>query len=36
MKFGVSSVPQIVINDEVIFVGAYPEKQFIDEVFKAV
>lgn len=36
MKYGVSSVPQIVINDEIIFVGAYPEKEFINEVFKAV
>lgn len=36
MKFGVSSVPQIVINEKVIFVGAQPEKQFIDEVFKAL
>ncbi|MGC9383161.1 MAG: protein disulfide oxidoreductase [Kosmotogaceae bacterium] len=36
MKHGVSSVPHIVINDNVEFVGAYPEEQFVDEVLKAV
>ena len=35
-KYGVSSVPQIVINDKVTFVGAYPEGQFVDQVMKAV
>jgi glutaredoxin-like protein len=35
-KYGVSSVPQIVINDKVSFVGAYPEGQFVDQVMKAV
>ncbi|MFW6120713.1 MAG: protein disulfide oxidoreductase [Petrotogales bacterium] len=35
-KHGVSSVPHIVINDRVDFVGAYPEEQFVDEVLKAV
>ncbi|MBN2219623.1 MAG: thioredoxin family protein [Kosmotogaceae bacterium] len=35
-KFGVSSVPQIVINDKVTFVGAYPEGQFVDQVMKAI
>jgi predicted DsbA family dithiol-disulfide isomerase len=36
MKYGVSSVPHIVINDSVEFVGAYPEEQFVNEVLKAV
>ena len=35
-KFGVSSVPQIVINEKVIFVGAKPEEDFVNEVFKAL
>jgi glutaredoxin-like protein len=35
-KYGVSSVPQIVINDKVTFVGAYPEGQYVDQVLKAV
>ena len=33
-KFGVSSVPHVVINDEHFFVGAYPEKDFVEEVLK--
>ncbi|TYB92469.1 MAG: glutaredoxin [Kosmotoga sp.] len=36
MKHGVSSVPHIVINDNIEFVGAYPEEQFVNEVLKAV
>jgi glutaredoxin-like protein len=36
IKHGVSSVPHIVINDTVEFVGAYPEEQFVNEVLKAV
>ncbi|HAA85022.1 MAG TPA: glutaredoxin [Kosmotogaceae bacterium] len=35
-RFGVSSVPQIVINSSRSFVGAYPEEQYLDEVMKAV
>jgi len=33
-KFGVNSVPHVVINDEHFFVGAYPEKDFVEEVLK--
>ncbi len=36
MKYGVSSVPQIVINDRVTFVGAYPEGQYVEQVLKAL
>lgn len=35
-KYGVMSVPKIVINDKVEFVGAYPEPNYINEVLKAV
>jgi glutaredoxin-like protein len=35
-KYGVSSVPQIVINDKVTFVGAYPEGQFVEQVLNAL
>ena len=35
-KYGVMSVPKIVINDKVEFVGAYPEPNYIAEVLKAV
>ncbi|MEM2268296.1 MAG: thioredoxin family protein, partial [Thermoplasmata archaeon] len=34
-KFGVSSVPHIVINEDVQFVGAYPEENFIEFVMEA-
>lgn len=34
-KFGVSSVPHIVINGDVQFVGAYPEESFVDYVLEA-
>lgn len=34
-KFGVSSVPHIVINEDVQFIGAYPEENFIDFVMEA-
>jgi glutaredoxin-like protein len=34
-KWGVSSVPHIVINEDVQFVGAYPEENFIDYVLEA-
>ncbi len=34
-QWGVSSVPHIVVNDDVQFVGAYPEEQFIDYVLEA-
>ncbi len=34
-KFGVSSVPHIVINDDVQFVGALPEDEFADHVVEA-
>ena len=32
---GVSSVPHIVINGEVEFVGAYPDEQFAEYVLEA-
>jgi len=35
-KYGVMSVPKIVINDKVEFVGAYPEPNYVAEVLKAV
>lgn len=36
-KYGVSSVPQMVINDGAnSFVGALPEKDYLDEVLKAL
>lgn len=35
-KFGVSSVPHIVINGQHMFIGAYPEKDFVNEVLKAL
>jgi len=36
-KYGVSSVPQMVINDgESSFVGAYPEREYLEEVMKVV
>ncbi|MGC8715517.1 MAG: protein disulfide oxidoreductase [Thermoplasmata archaeon] len=34
-KFGVSSVPHIVINEDVQFIGAYPEENFIEFVMEA-
>jgi protein-disulfide isomerase len=34
-KFNVSSVPKIVINEKVEFVGALPEEAFIDQVLSA-
>lgn len=34
-EVGVSSVPHIVINGEVQFVGAYPDDQFAEYVFEA-
>lgn len=34
-QWGVSSVPHIVINGDVQFVGAYPEENFIDYVLEA-
>ena len=34
-KFGVSSVPHIVINDDVQFVGALPEEEFANNVLEA-
>ncbi|OAA30136.1 glutaredoxin [Kosmotoga arenicorallina S304] len=36
MEYGVSSVPHIVINDKVSFIGAYPEPQYVEEVLKAL
>ena len=36
MEYGVSSVPHIVINGKVTFVGAYPEPQYVEEVLKAL
>lgn len=34
-KFNVSSVPKVVINESVEFVGALPEEAFIDQVLSA-
>ena len=34
-KFSVSSVPKVVINEKVEFVGALPEEAFIDQVLAA-
>ena len=34
-KWHVMSVPHIVINEDVQFVGAYPPEQFVEEVLKA-
>jgi len=34
-KYGVMSVPHIVINDEFEFIGAYPEPQFLQQIFRA-
>jgi len=36
MKFGVSAVPHIVINEDYSFVGALPETNYLKEVLKAV
>ncbi|HRW33813.1 MAG TPA: thioredoxin family protein [Thermotogota bacterium] len=36
-KYGVSSVPQMVINDGAnSFVGAFPEREYLDEVLKVL
>jgi Thioredoxin domain len=35
-QYGVRAVPKTVVNDRVSFDGAYPEAQFVDEVFRAV
>ncbi len=35
-RYGVMSVPKIVINDSVEFIGALPEPRFLAEVKKAV
>ena len=36
-KYGVSSVPQMVINDGAnSFVGAFPEKEYLEEVMKVL
>jgi len=35
MSGGVSSVPHIVINGDVSFVGAYPDENFVDYVLEA-
>ncbi|MEM0160150.1 MAG: thioredoxin family protein [Thermoplasmata archaeon] len=34
-KYGVQSVPHIVINENVQFIGAYPEENFIEYVMEA-
>lgn len=34
-KFNVSSVPKVVINEIVEFVGALPEEAFVDQVLSA-
>lgn len=36
MKFGVSAVPHIVVNEEHNFVGALPEANYLNEVLKAL
>lgn len=35
-KYGVMSVPHIIINEEFEFIGAYPESQFLQQVFRAL
>lgn len=35
-KYGVMSVPHIVVNDEYEFIGAYPEPQFLQQIIKAL
>lgn len=34
-RFNVSSVPKVVINEKVEFVGALPEEAFVDQVVSA-
>jgi predicted DsbA family dithiol-disulfide isomerase len=34
-KYNVSSVPKVVINEKVEFVGAMPEEAFVDQVLSA-
>lgn len=35
VKYNVSSVPKVVINDTIEFVGAYPIEQFLGYIEKA-
>jgi predicted DsbA family dithiol-disulfide isomerase len=35
-RYGVQGVPKIVINETTEFVGALPERQYLDHVRKAV
>lgn len=35
-KYGVMSVPHIVINEKFEFIGAYPEPQFLQQVLRAL
>jgi glutaredoxin-like protein len=34
MKYGVTAVPHMVVNEATSFIGALPERQFLDEVLK--
>lgn len=35
-EYGVMAVPKIVINDKISFEGSIPEKDFLEQVFKAI
>jgi predicted DsbA family dithiol-disulfide isomerase len=35
-RYGVRAVPRTVVNDRIVFDGAYPEAQFMDQVLRAV
>jgi len=35
-KYNVSSVPQVVINENIIFVGALPEEEYVNKVLEAI
>jgi alkyl hydroperoxide reductase subunit AhpF len=35
-KYNVSSVPQVVINENIIFVGALPEEEYVKKVMEAL
>jgi len=36
MKYGVTAVPHMVVNEGTSFIGALPERQFLNEVLKGV
>jgi glutaredoxin len=35
-KYNVSSVPKVIINEEIQFEGALPEKEFVENVMKVL